>query len=91
MIKFSIKLSEAAGFKVTFAVPPAWFPLTAGWRDENVDSPESLDEGTIGTLELRCRTITYFIDNVNQKVDPLPSWLLNPIFPPDFSIIDLAI
>jgi len=52
--RFYFQKSEAMSFKVTFAVPPAWCPTSSGWRDENVDSPESLDEGTIGTLKLHC-------------------------------------
>jgi len=36
----------------TFAVPPAWFPTKSGGRDENVDSPDALESGTIGALKI---------------------------------------
>ena len=45
---------ETTSFKVTFAGERAWFRVKRESFAENVDSPESLDEGTIGTLKLGC-------------------------------------
>jgi hypothetical protein len=48
--KHRLYFSETINIKVAFAVSPAWFLTTEGWRDENADSPVALETGTIGTL-----------------------------------------
>jgi len=42
------KQAKPPGFQTAFAGAKAWFPPKAGFGAENADSPESLDEGTIG-------------------------------------------